>query len=357
MINGQDHVKTRATVLAISAAALYGLSSPLSKLLLKGLSPAFMAAFLYLGAGFGMLLVTIVKHQFTGRRTKEAALTREEMPFILLMILLDILAPILLMYGLGMTTAANASLLNNFEIVATTLLALFLFREAVGRRMWLAIGLITLSSVLLTIEDPGSLRFSGGSVLVLLACVAWGLENNTTRKLSIKDPMQVVIIKGLGSGLGALIIAVLAREMKFDLGYAFLTLLLGFAAYGISIYFYIMAQRDLGASRTSAYYATAPFIGVIISFALFRTPMTTTFVLASIIMLLGTYFVITESHGHVHEHAVETHEHKHSHDDLHHDHQHEPPFSGEHSHIHEHEKLIHDHEHLPDLHHRHEHSK
>ena len=186
------------------------------------------------------------------------------------MVALDIAAPIFLMYGLTKTTSANASLLNNFEIVATSLIALLIFKESISKRLWGAISLITISSIILSVEDISSFSFSFGSIFVLLACVCWGLENNCTRKLSVKDPLQIVIIKGFGSGIGSLLIAFTLGEKMNNIPYIIAALLLGFFAYGLSIFFYIYAQRDLGAARTSAYYAVAPFIGVALSLIVFR---------------------------------------------------------------------------------------
>lgn len=339
---------------AILAAALFGMSAPFSKLLLERLSPLLMSSLLYLGAGLGMLLVYIIKSQYQSEH-KEAKLTKEELPFVILMILLDIAAPIFLMLGLMTTSPSTASLLNNFEIVATTMIALLVFKEAIGKRLWISIFLITLSSVILSTTDITSLSFSLGSLFVLLACLCWGLENNCTRKLSIKDPMQIVIIKGVFSGLGALLIAYLSKELTWNLAYILFALLLGFFAYGMSIFFYVSAQRHLGAARTSTYYAVAPFIGVGISLMIFREPITLSFVAASAIMLVGTYFAVVEKHEHLHIHTSLQHEHRHSHEDGHHNHTHPDCVEKEHTHVHTHEKLEHTHHHKPDLHHAHQH--
>lgn len=346
--------KIQPILMAVLAAALYGISSPASKLLLVDIPPTLMAALLYLGAGFGMLAVNFLR-QFKKTKQAEAKITKIEMPYIIAMVVLDIAAPILLMLGLTMTTAANASLLNNFEIVATSLIALFVFKEAVGKRLWLAISFITLSSMVLSVKDFSSFSFSIGSIFVLLACASWGLENNCTRMLSLKDPLQIVVIKGFGSGIGALIISMALKEYSSNFLYIFMALVLGFFAYGLSIFFYISAQRELGAARTSAYYAAAPFIGVIISWAVLQEGITNTFLIALVIMLAGTYFAVTEDHKHTHVHTEETHNHKHSHDDRHHYHTHNPDIVGEHSHEHTHERIEHEHAHLPDLHHRHRH--
>ncbi len=346
--------KMKSIIMAILAAGLYGISSPVSKLLLVEIPPTLMAALLYLGAGFGMLAVNMIK-VFSKKEQIEAKITKKELPYVVGMILLDIAAPVFLMIGLTMTASANASLLNNFEIVATSLIALFIFREAIGKRMWLAILFITLSSIVLSVKDFSSFSFSAGSIFVLLACVCWGFENNCTRMLSLKDPLQIVVVKGFGSGIGSLIISMILKEYSSNILYIFLALLLGFIAYGLSIFFYIKAQRNLGAVRTSSYYATAPFIGVLISWLVLKEGITGTFIIALAIMLIGTYFAVSEKHSHLHAHLKETHEHKHNHYDGHHNHSHISEIVGEHSHEHIHEACEHNHAHLPDMHHMHTH--
>ena len=194
--------RSNAISQAILAAALFGISAPIAKLLLTRVPAAWMASFLYFGAGAGMLLVSAVRRR-DHKRVAEASLTRKQLPYVLLMVVLDIVAPLLLMYALMETASANVALLNNLEIVATSLIALFVFKEAIGSRMWLAIVLITISGMFLSMEDLRSFTFSAGSLLVVLACVCWGFENNVTRKLSLKDPAQIVVIKGLGSGAGS----------------------------------------------------------------------------------------------------------------------------------------------------------
>jgi len=293
----EDLLKTKQTTAifyAILAAALYAISSPVSKLLLVEVPPTMMAALLYLGAGIGMSIIAFYRYK-TGKMNDEMKLTKKELPYTVGMIVLDIIAPIFLMVGLTMTTPATVSLLNNFEIVATSLIALFIFKEYINKRLWLAIGLITISSILLSVEDFSNLSFSFGSILVLMASVSWGFENNITRKLSVKDPLQVVILKGFGSGLGSLLISLALRETTSNLLYIGLTLLLGFVAYGLSIYLYVYAQRYLGAAKTSAYYAVAPFIGAGLSLMIFLEIPSFTFIIALIIMIIGTYFASTDS--------------------------------------------------------------
>lgn len=255
--------------LAVLAAALYSINSPFSKLLLDYMPPTLMAGFLYIGAGVGMGIVALIRK---ARKTEksEARLTKSELPFTVAMILLDIAAPIFLLIGLNSTTAANASLLNNFEIVATALIALIIFKEKISARLWCGILFVTLSCVLLSVEDISSLRFSYGSLFVLLACVCWGLENNCTRKISSKDPLQIVLLKGVFSGVGSVAIGLFLGERITVVWSVLAVFGVGFVAYGLSIFFYVYAQRLLGAARTSAYYAVAPFIGTVLSLAIFR---------------------------------------------------------------------------------------
>lgn len=283
----------KAVFFAFLAAVLYAVNSPFSKLLLENVSETMMASFLYLGAGLGLFLVGFFR-KISGTAEKELPLTKKELPFTVGMVLLDIAALIFLMIGLNMTTAANASLLNNFEIVATTIIALAIFREKVSGRLWLAIALVTLSSIILSFEDMSSFSFSFGSIFVLLACICWGFENNCTRMLSSKNPLSVVVIKGFGSGLGALVIALCLGESFPEIPYILGALALGFVAYGLSIYFYIYAQRDLGAAKTSTYYAVAPFVGAGLSMLIFRDVPTVSYTVAFIIMIFGTYFASTD---------------------------------------------------------------
>ena len=272
----------------VLAAALYALSSPVSKLLLAKIPSTVMAGLLYLGAGIGMLVVRCIQKQ-TGKLPAEKKLEKEDLPCTVGMVLLDIAAPVLLMAGLTSTTAANASLLNNFEIVATSVIALLIFGEKISGRLWAAISLVTFASIILTVDDADCLRFSGGSVLVLMACVCWGFENNCTRRISGKDPLQIVVIKGFGSGTGALLLAFSLGERLPQIKYAVYAMLLGFVAYGLSIFFYIYAQRSLGAARTSAYYAVAPFIGATLSLVIFREVPDFSFIAAVVIMIAGTF--------------------------------------------------------------------
>ena len=284
----------KATGLAIAAAALYAISTPFSKILLEGVSPTMMASLLYLGAGIGLLLVSCSR-RIVGRESGETPLDRSDLPYTVAMVVLDIAAPILLMTGLTMTSSATTSLLNNFEIVATTVIALVIFRENVSKTLWTAILLVTVSSILLSVDDISGFVLSPGALLVLGACFCWGLENNCTRRLSEKDPIQITTVKGIFSGLGSLAVALYLGNPIPGIALICITLILGFLSYGLSISSYIRAQRDLGASRVSAYYSLAPFIGVAIAFVLFRESLGWSFWVALVLMIAGTALVTIDA--------------------------------------------------------------
>lgn len=299
------NINLLAVVYALLAAAFYAVNVPLSKLLLNYVEPTMMAAFLYLGAGIGIwILSSIVK------KTTAPKLASEDLPFVIGMIVLDIAAPILLMLGLFYGSSANAALLGNFEIVATTVIALCLFKERVSKKLWGAIALIIVSSALLSFEGADSFRFSYGSLFVLLATVCWGLENNCTKSISSKDTYEIVILKGIFSGIGALIIAFTLNEGLPQIRYVILAMLLGFVAYGLSIFLYVRAQNVLGAAKTSAYYAIAPFFGAFLSFAILRENLSALYGIAFSVMLAGTVLVVIDT-------LLLTHSHQHTHTFIH----------------------------------------
>ena len=273
--------RLRAVGLALLAAVLYAVNLPFSKLLLGQVGSLTLAGLLYLGAGAGMALLSLF------HRDDAPRLGREDLAPTLGMILLDIAAPILLMLGLRGGEAASASLLGNFEIVATALFALLLFRERVSRTLWAALGCITLSCGILSFQGAESLRFSAASLLVLGAACCWGLENNCTRRLSSKSAREIVILKGFFSGGGSLCLARLAGESLPPLGVALRAMGLGFVSYGLSIFFYVRAQRELGAARTSAYYSVNPFVGSPLALLLLREGLGPGYFAALPVMLLG----------------------------------------------------------------------
>jgi drug/metabolite transporter (DMT)-like permease len=341
---------------ALAAAVLFGASAPLAKTLLQDIQPVPLAAFLYLGCGAGALLFGLLRR--AAPRGAEAALARQDLPWLGGAILAGgVAAPVVLMFSLQATPAGTASLLLNFESVATALLAGLLFREAIGRYTWTAIALITGGSVLLSWSAAGW-GFSPGALGVLAACTLWGLDNNFTRHISGKDPLMIVAVKGLVAGSVSLLLALALGQPLPALVPALKAMLLGSVSYGLSIVLFIMALRDLGAARTSALYATAPFLGMVLAVVLLGERPGGLFALAIPLMLGGAYLMLREQHEHNHEHVGIEHDHVHCHDDDHHDHEHgaDGDCAGErHAHPHQHTATVHQHEHTPDLHHRHGH--
>ncbi|MDU1763903.1 MAG: DMT family transporter [Anaerococcus vaginalis] len=284
--------KIKAIISSLLAAVLFAISTPLSKKLMENIPPTFMAGFLYLGAGVGVGIMYIFKYK---KEDKSLRLDKSDFKYTIAMIGLDILAPLLLMVGIKLGSASNASLLENFEIVATSLIALIIFKEKVSSRLWIAIFFIIISSFILTFNGKTSLDFSIGSIFVLLATISWGLENNCTKKISEKSTYQIVTLKGIFSGLGSLFIGLLLKEKIINYKYIFLAMILGFVAYGLSIFLYVRAQRDLGAAKTSAYYSVAPFVGAFLAFIINGERPDEKFLLALIFMIIGTIFVVNDS--------------------------------------------------------------
>lgn len=342
-----------ATAFAVLAAALYAVNVPLSKIILNHVEPTMMAGFLYLGAGTGLILYSFAGRIF-GKKVIKEPLTKKELPYTIAMVVLDIAAPILLMSGISETTSANVSLLNNFEIVATSLIAFFIFREVLSKRLILAILLVTLASGILSFEGMDSFVFNRGSLFVLGACICWGFENNCTKMLSSKSSVEIVTIKGCFSGLGSLLIALFLGEKIPSFLWMLAVLVLGFVSYGLSINFYILAQKELGAAKTSAYYSIAPFLGVAFSMILLRERPEIQFYAALFIMVISTVLMVKDNvtlqHTHVHMH-VHTHEHRHG--NLVHTHEHVHEHS--HLHVHEGDEEVHQHQHedLPEHNHLH----
>lgn len=344
---------------AIIAAILFGASAPLSKVLLGELDPIPLAGFLYLGSGLGALIVLLIQGKRGRGRQLEAHLTRQDIPWLSGAIISGgIIAPIFLLIGLRITPASTASLLLNFETVATALIAGVIFKEAIDKRIFWAIVLITLASILLSWSNEGW-GFSPAALLILAACFFWGLDNNFTRNISSKDPLVIVSIKGLVAGSFSLILSLILGNTFPGLIIILLALLLGAICYGFSIYLIILSMRHLGSTRAYALFATAPFAGTLLSFLLMYDKPLWNFWPGIFLMVLGTWVMISEHHAHAHEHKPLFHTHNHCHPDDHHDHTHQPSeilVRGEHSHEHQHGSLDHAHKHTPDLHHRHSHA-
>jgi drug/metabolite transporter (DMT)-like permease len=349
----------RYALLALAAAALFGASTPLAKLLVGTVPPLVLAGLLYLGSGLGLGAVIAARRVF-GRAgaspRAEAPIARADLPWLAGAILAGgILAPAVLLWGLAGTTASGASLLLNFEGVITTLIAGLLFGEAVGRRVWLAALVMLLAGALL-VHAPGEpLRFSAHALGIVAACLLWALDNNLTRKIAGADPLQIAAIKGITAGATNLAVGLGAGGAVPGVPTLAAAAALGFASYGVSLVLFIYALRHLGAARTAAHFSTAPFIGAALAVPLLGEPVTSTLAAAAALMALATWLVLTERHEHEHTHEDMTHTHRHVHDE-HHQHAHRGDEGPEpHAHEHTHGPLTHRHAHLPDLHHRHGH--
>jgi drug/metabolite transporter (DMT)-like permease len=348
---------------AVLAAALFGSSAPAAKILLTQISPVALAALFYLGSGAGLVVYMGLERLFGGERhTIEASLTRSDLPSLAGIVLFGgILAPMVLMVSLQYTHSATASLLLNFEPVATTILAVLFFHEAVDKRIAIALSLITVSCIILSYDPSAAWGFSIAALGILLTCFFWSLDNNISRNVAAKDPIPIVAIKGLIAGIVMAVIASGLGETSPLPSIAVIAMVVGFFSYGgITSVLFMWALRGIGTARTGAILAVSPFFGVIISLFVFTDPLAPAFFVALPIMGVGAYLLMSEHHSHIHTHPAVFHEHRHDHDDLHHNHQHmgfEQPLSssGEHCHPHQHEELTHDHPHKPDIHHRHSH--
>ncbi len=288
--------KRTAVFLALLAAALYAINVPFSKLLMAQVQPTMLAGLLYIGAGVGVGGMMLTKKGL-GKPMPTDLLGKADLPYAIAMVALDIVAPIFLMYGIAQTNAANVSLLNNFEIVATSVIALVVFKEKISGKLWAAIILVVISGIILGFEGTEGFVLNKGSLFVLAACLCWGIENNCTRSISDKSSEQIVIVKGLGSGAGGVVVAFIMGENFPPVLYLLLTMLLGFVAYGLSINFYIMAQKNLGAAMTSAFYSVAPFLGVGFSFLFLGEKPGLQFYIALVIMILSTMIMVKDTMG------------------------------------------------------------
>jgi drug/metabolite transporter (DMT)-like permease len=342
--------------LAVASAALFGLSTPFAKLLLGAVDPWLLASLLYLGSGLGLLAAQAGRRAL-GLERSEAPLRRTDLPWLAAVVLVGgVAGPVLLMLGLARTDASAAALLLNLEGLATMAIAWLVFHENVDRRLLMGAAAILAGAVALSWPGTGGTGVGWGGLLVAGACLAWGIDNNLTRKLSAADPVQVAAAKGLVAGVVNLALALGQGALPPGIGVALGAMAVGFFGYGVSLVLFVLALRHLGTARTGAYFSTAPFVGAIAAVPLLGEPVTLPLLLAGGLMAWGVWLHLTEQHEHWHEHEPMEHEHAHVHD-AHHRHAHGPgnPPGEPHSHLHHHERLRHKHPHYPDLHHRHAH--
>jgi drug/metabolite transporter (DMT)-like permease len=337
---------------ALGSAVLFGASTPISKLLLGSVNPWLLAGILYLGAGIGLAIVKLLSKPF--RLRAEAPLRASDLPWLAgVLVFGGLLGPLLLMLGLATTTASSAALLLNVEGLATMAIAWIVFRENVDRRLLIGAAAILAGAVLLSSTGDG-LRIEGGGLLIVAACLCWGIDNNLTRKLSAADPIQIAMLKGLVAGGTNLALALAAGASLPAFGVVAAGVLTGFLGVGISIVLFMLALRHLGTARTGAYFSLAPFIGAILAVVILHEPLTPTLLAAAMLMAIGLYLHLSERHAHAHTHQALEHEHSHVHD-VHHQHSHDGAVSEPHTHVHRHSPIRHSHPHFPDLHHRHTH--
>jgi len=340
---------------ALVSAALFGASTPLAKTLVGEISPMLLAGLLYAGSGIGLGVGLLVRHFASGGARNVAWPRVPDIRWLAGAILFGgVVGPVLLMLGLTSTPASTSALLLNLEAVFTAGLAWFVFHENFDRRIAAGMGLIVIGGLLLS-WTPGDLTVSPGSLLIAAACLCWAVDNNLTRKVSASDAMAVACLKGLIAGLVNTGAAVLMGTAIPSLSATAAAALVGFAGYGISLVLFVVALRDLGTARTSAYFSVAPFFGAALALLLGDT-VTWQFVIACMFMAMGVWLHVTERHAHLHAHELQEHTHGHIHDE-HHRHAHDFPWDGRepHTHKHVHPPLVHAHPHYPDVHHRHPH--
>lgn len=343
-------------ILAIASAALFGASTPLAKALVGAVDPWLLAGLLYLGSGIGLAAAHGARRALATTPV-EAPLRRIDMSWLGLVVLSGgVIAPVLLMIGLAQTDATAAALLLNLEGVFTLAIAWTVFKENVDRRIAVGAAAILTGALVLSWNAGADARLSWGALAITGACLAWGIDNNLTRKLSVADPLQIAAIKGVVAGVVNLTLAMSLGASWPSAGTALAACVVGLFGYGISLVLFVLALRHVGTARTGAYFSTAPFIGAALAIVLFDEALTAQLLAAAALMGLGVWLHLTEHHEHQHGHEQMSHEHRHVHDE-HHQHQHGPAdLSAEpHTHVHAHARLIHRHPHYPDIHHQHLH--
>ncbi|HEV8122227.1 MAG TPA: EamA family transporter [Candidatus Polarisedimenticolia bacterium] len=341
----------RGITLALTAAVLFGLSIPCSKLLLVDSPPVLVAGLLYCGSGLGLFVLRLLTHVGAA----EARLAPGDLPWLAGAVLLGgVVAPILFMWGLRSTPASVVSLFLNLEGVFTVALAWFVFRESFDRRIALGMALIVAGGVLLSRPASGGIAMPAGALAVVGACLCWAFDNNLTQKVSGGDPLLIAAIKGVVAGGVNVTIAFALGSQAPPIVPALGAMIVGLFGYGISLTLFVLALRHLGTARTGAYFSVAPLVGAVVSLALLDEPLRPELMGAALLMGLGIWLYLTERHDHVHQHALLSHDHSHVHDEHHrHRHGEQDPPGEPHAHPHVHEPMIHGHPHYPDIHHRH----
>jgi drug/metabolite transporter (DMT)-like permease len=344
-------------IYALSAAALFGASTPFAKMLLGQISPVMLAGLLYLGSGIGLMAWLLLRRLVQSGNRHSASLCAADASWLVGAILCGgVAGPVLLMLGLALTPASTASLLLNLEGVLTALLAWFVFHEQFDRRILIGMLLIVLAGGLLSWEQRPLLGMPWGALAIAGACLCWAIDNNLTRKVAASDAVQIAGIKGMAAAAVNLSLAWALGAGFPPAGTMLAAGLIGWCGYGLSLVLFVLALRHLGTARTGAYFSAAPFVGAVVSILLLHDVPSLLFYLAALLMGIGIWLHLSEKHGHLHRHEPASHTHAHYHD-QHHQHAHDSGWDGTqpHSHPHRHDALSHKHEHFPDIHHRHTH--
>jgi drug/metabolite transporter (DMT)-like permease len=352
-----DKLKLPPFSLALSAAMLFGASTPAAKVLLGHIQPIFLAGLLYLGSGLGLSIYSLIQFASVPERSRESLLTRSDLPWLVGAILFGgVAGPLLFMVGLSTITSSTTSILLNLEGAFTALLAWFVFKENFDRHIAMGMFAILCGGLFLSYSPGAKFSIAPGALAIAAACLCWAIDNNLTRKISGADPLHTAALKGLVAGAVNCATALALGNVLPKLSICLLAGLVGLFGYGISLSLYIRSLRYLGTARTGAYFSTAPFVGAVLSIALLREPITSTFLLSAGLMAIGVWLHATESHSHMHTHEESDHEHMHIHDQHHqHDHEGLVETNEPHSHLHHHKRITHSHPHFPDTHHRHQH--
>jgi drug/metabolite transporter (DMT)-like permease len=347
-----------AVLAALASAVLFGVSTPATKALLGVVHPVILAGLFYCGAGVGIaLLRALAGPLLNAPAARQQPLAGRDYRWLAGAIVLGgVAGPVLLMLGLARTQAATASLLLTLEGAATALLAWFVFHENFDRRIALGMACIVAGAAFVSWSGAPTIESFVGPLCIIGACIAWGIDNNLTRKVSLADPLEIVQLKGLIAGPVNLLLGLWAGGSLPGPWPILLTALVGFVCYGLSLALFVVALRHLGTARTGAYFSTAPFIGAAIAVLASQQPLTIQLLAAGALMAVGVWLHVTDRHAHAHTHTRMVHAHSHRHDE-HHRHVHGPqdPPGEPHTHAHEHETLTHSHPHLPDMHHDHRH--
>ena len=342
-----------AVAIGVISAALFGIATPVSKILLTSLSQFQLAGLLYLGAGLGMLPFVVARL----RRPRRKRLDRKNaLRLAAAVIFGGCMGPVFLLLGLASAQAASVSLWLNLELAATAVLGFLLFRDHLDIPGWVGVGGALFAGVLVALSEGSAGVLP--ALLVALACVCWGLDNNFTALIDALTPQETTLAKGVIAGVVNSVIGVLTVGRLPAVGVGLVSLALGAVCYGGSIVLFITAAQRIGAARGQILFASGPFFGMLFSFLLL-SERPSWLQAAAVLVLLGSIALMLRArHAHRHLHEPLVHIHAHRHDDMHHTHTHAgSPASLTHSHEHSHEPLGHEHVHVPDLHHRHSHGK